>query len=459
MLHAVGARLVPAWTRERVHRTPLLWALFAVYVLDRADRTVVGAVAPSLKHAFALSNTDIGLLGTAYTVISALATVPAGVLTDRIPRLRLLAVALVLWAVAMLSTGAAVTFAMLLASRAFLGIVQAAAGPAVPSLTGDVVAGSDRAQAMALVDSGQLVGIGVGYLVAGASSALLGWRWAFLALAPPAALLALRLWRSAEPARAGRDGGEPIRSLWRAAVVVLRVRTNLLAIFASAVGQYFFAGLSTFAVVYVTEQYRISQAQADLGLPLLAVAALTGLFGGSRLADRLRAQGHRTARVWVAAVSAVVAAGCALPAILTRSLFLAIPAITVGVLFLNASTPSLDALRLDVIPPHLRGRSESIRTLVLTGFEGSAPLTFGFLADHLSGGGRAGLEAAFLVTLPAVALSGVLILAAVPFYPRESRAEARGDVKSDDPAPPPPPPAADHEVASRDTPAEGRTTS
>lgn len=433
MLEAISARVLPGSVRAGAARHSLLWALFAVYALDRADRTLVGAVAPSLKHAFDLSNTQIGELGTAYTIVSALATVPAGALTDRLPRTRLLAAALVLWAVAMISTGAAVTFGILIASRAFLGIVQAAAGPAVPSLTGDVVDAGQRSRAMAVVDSGQLVGIGLGYVVAGVASAILGWRWAFLSLAPPAVLLALRLWHTREPDRAIRgDRGERL-SLWRAAAAVLRVRTNVLAIFASGMGQYFFAGLSTFAVVYVTEQYRVTQAQADLGLPAVAVAALGGLFGGARLADRLRERGHQTARLWVAGTSYVLAAAFAVPAIITRSIWLAIPAIMVGVGFLNAATPTLDALRLDVIRPDLRGRSEAIRTLVLTGFEGSAPLVFGLLADHLAGGGRAGLEHAFLFTLPTVALCGVLVVAAVPFYEKEERAEAEADRQADAP--------------------------
>lgn len=416
---------------HRARWPQLLWVLFVVYALDRADRTLVGALAPSLKRAFSLDNTQIGELGTAYIVVAALATLPAGVLTDRLPRTRLLAIALVLWVVAMLSAGAAVTFAFLLGSRAFLGIVQAVAGPAVPSLTGDLVGSRDRSRAMAVVDSGQLVGIGLGYVVAGVASAALSWRWAFLLLGPAAGVLAVVLWRSAEPARSSRGREADHLSLWRAARRVLSVRTNALAVVASGIGQYFFAGLSTFAVVYVTKQYGISQAQADLGLPAIAVAAVTGLFAGARFGDHLVAAGYRNGRIWVAAISFVLAAAFAVPAIVTRSLVIAIPLIMLAVGFLNAATPTLDAVRLDVITPDLRGRSESIRTLVLTAFEGPAPLVFGLLADHIAGGGRAGLEVAFLVTLPAVALNGVLVAAALPFYDSECRAAAQDDARAD----------------------------
>lgn len=431
MANAVVARMLQAPPLLALRQHRLLWLLLGVYTLDRADRTLVGALAPSLRSAFGLSNTDIGVVGTAYTVVSALATLPAGVLTDRVRRTRLLAIALVCWGAAMLATGAATSFGLLVAGRAALGIVQAAAGPAIPSLTGDVVHAEQRSRAMAVVDSGQLLGIGAGYLVAGMAGALLGWRWAFWLLAPPAIALASALWRAGEPARTVRDGTDSDMSLWRAAARVLRVKTYLLVVVATSIGEYFFAGLSTFAVVYVTDQYGINQTQADLGLPLVAAAALGGLFGGAQLADRLRDRGSPSARVWVGAVAYLGAAGFAVPAIMTRQLLAGIPLIMAAVGFLNAATPTLDAVRLDVIRPDLRGRAESLRTLVLTAFEGSAPLAFGLLADHLAGGGHAGLELALLITLPAVAVNGLLVAAAVPFYPREAAAISRQDTQSD----------------------------
>lgn len=66
---------------------------------------------------------------------------------------------------------------------------------------------------------------------------------------PVAVALALILARSEEPDRAGSDDRTEPLSLGQAAAVVLRIRTNVLAIVASAIGQFFFAGLSTFSVV------------------------------------------------------------------------------------------------------------------------------------------------------------------------------------------------------------------
>ena len=63
---------------------------------------------------------------------AAVATVPAGALTDRVPRTRLLAGSAVLWAVAMPLAGAATTCWQLLVARALLGVVTAVALGAGP---------------------------------------------------------------------------------------------------------------------------------------------------------------------------------------------------------------------------------------------------------------------------------------------------------------------------------------
>jgi MFS family permease len=295
---------------------------------------------------------------------------------------------------------------------------------------------------MAFVDSGQVVGIGVGYVIAGFAIAVLSWRWAFWLLGLPAVVAAVLLWRKEDPPRGGAEHHEDAEtgaeagphvepdpalvlddpeglSIWEAARYVLRVRTNVVVVLAGSVGQFFFAGLSTFAVVYVTGQYRISTAQADLGLPVLGAGALAGMFGGAWLGDRLQRRGQPDARLIVGGVSFFVATGFALPAILTHSLLVAVPAIVAGTAALNAATPTLDAVRLSVIVPPLRGRAEAVRTVVRTGAEGFAPLAFGLLADSLAGGGHSGLRLAFLITLPAVAANGLLTLLARRWYQRE----------------------------------------
>jgi MFS family permease len=187
---------------ERWVMTLLLLAL----VVDYADRTLIGALGPTLEHTFNLSHLQLGLLAAAFGLVSAVATAPIGLLTDRTNRTRLLAMSLVIWTVGMGLTGAAVSFTMLFGARLLLGVVSATTGPAVPSLTGDLVPARERARALGFIDSGQLIGSGVGFLLAAIVVAFLYFRWCFWLLGIAGAALAVAYWAAREPERTGPAG-------------------------------------------------------------------------------------------------------------------------------------------------------------------------------------------------------------------------------------------------------------
>ena len=432
--------------------------LAAVLALDSADRGAVGVLAPSLKSAFSLSNTDIGLLSSVVSIVGAAATLPAGVLTDRIRRTGLLAVSVATWAVAMALSGLAVSFLMLVLTRLFLGAVTATSGPAASSLTGDLYPPRRRGSVLGWIDSGELVGLGVGYLLVGAVIAVLSWRWVFAILGIVGAALVVPLWRLPEPSRgacheeeanrAGRPSGDPrseasavadviarahIRpdprtvlqghdaeiSLWEAVRYVLRVRTNVIVILASSVGYFFLSGLKVFAIVFAVHQYGLSQSTSSVVLPIVGIGSVAGLVAGGRLGDALLARGVLNARLFVAAAGFGLTAAAALPALLVHSLALAAPLLVVGGAGLGVPNPPMDAVRLDIIHPALWGRAEAIRTVLRTGGEAVAPLLFGFLADHLGGGGHHGLQLTMLIMLPALVANGGLLLLATRTYPTD----------------------------------------
>src|SRR5918912_2844667 len=114
-------------------RTRVILLLAAVLGLSSADASTVGAAAAPLRHALHINNTDIGLLVTVTSLVGALATLPFGVLADRVRRTWTLAAAIVLWGVAMIWSAAVPDFGQLLVARAALGAVTAAAGTLLPS--------------------------------------------------------------------------------------------------------------------------------------------------------------------------------------------------------------------------------------------------------------------------------------------------------------------------------------
>jgi MFS family permease len=449
-------------------RTRAIVVLAAILGLSGADAATVGASASELRAGLHITNTDIGLLVAVSSLVGAVATLPFGVLADRVTRTRVLGGTIVMWGVAMLWSATASSFTGLLWTRLLLGAVTASAGPMVASLVGDWFGSWERGRIYGVILAGEYVGAGVGFAVTGNVS-VLSWRAAFVILALPAFALAAAVWRLREPERGGkgvlaheskpqpvRDPDEPTvtdaqrlaqarglepdpelvvgprearrMSLVRATEYVLRVRTNIFLIAASACGYYFLAGLQTFGLEFAKEQYGINQALASSLLLVVGGGALAGVLTGGAVGDWLLRRGVLSSRVLTPAFAAALTCVLFIPAIFTRGAVTAVPYLTAAAFFLAAQNPPLDAARLDIMPPLLWGRAEAIRTLLRSLAMALAPLLFGAVSDYVFGGGRAGLQWTFIVMILPLAASAWLLFKGRRTYPADvATAAASGD--------------------------------
>src|SRR5436190_14221369 len=177
-------------------RTRVVVLFGSVLALSGADAATVGAVAPQLEHALHISNTEIGLLSSAAVLVGAVFTIPVGLLVDRIKRIPILSLSIVLWSIASLLSAFAGSFGSLLVSRLLLGAVTATAGPAIASLTGDYFPARERGRVYSYVLGGEIAGAAVGFIISGSVAGLIGWRAAFLLLSIPGFFLARELYRT-----------------------------------------------------------------------------------------------------------------------------------------------------------------------------------------------------------------------------------------------------------------------
>ncbi len=216
---------------------------------------------------------------------------------------------------------------------------------------------------------------------------------------------------------------------------MFRVRANVSLIVASSLGYFFLSGLRTFALIYARGRFGIGQGVATILFLLIGMAAVAGVLVSGRWTDRFIYRGRVDARLIVGGAGFLIAAVVFIPALLTGSVLVGLPLFLVAAFALAAPNPPVDAARLDVVPSHMWGRAESIRTTVRTVLEALAPLVFGLLSSVLAGGGSAGfvsgvnenhthLSAAstrgltytFLMMLVPLAGSGALLLRARRTY-------------------------------------------
>ena len=248
-------------------------------------------------------------------------------------------------------------------------------------------------------------------------------------------------------------------SLREAVRYLLRIPTNTLLIISSSLGYYFFAGLQTFAIVFVRGHYHASQATATLALGVLVIGSLVGTLVSGPLTDLLVQRGRLEARVWVPAICYLGAGAALVPGLLSGSLGTALWFDFVGAALISAANPPLDAARLDIMPPGLWGRAESTRTLLRSLAQAIAPLVFGAVADLVAGfapqqapvgththqvvssATGTGLQVSFLIMLSSLVAAGVFLVRARATYP--------GDVATAGAAWVPPSPEEGGEVSAR----------
>jgi MFS family permease len=426
LTHSMGGR-----ARRRV-----ILVLAAVLGLSTADSATVGASATELRHALHVSNAEIGVLIAITSAIGAVATVPLGALVDRVTRVRLLGTAVALWAGAMAASALAPSFEILCITRVALGVTLAVGGPAVASLLGDFFPHEERSRIYGMVLTGEIFGAGAGFVISSLLASI-SWRATFACLVAPSLLVAWFVLRLPEPARGGRgqlqrgadsfaatsseatDEPEPQLTLGQAVWFVLRVRTNLVLVVSGACSYFFFAGVRSFGVEFATAQYHVSHAAASGLTILVGFGAVAGVLIGGRLGDRFENRRHPAGRIIVGALALQAAAIFFVPGLAVTSTVLSVPILMVAAAALGAVNPPIDAARLEIMPPHLWGRAEGIRSVLQQGAQALAPILFGVVADNVAGGGQAGLQAAFyFMLIPLVAAGGILMLG-LRTYPRD----------------------------------------
>lgn len=405
----------------------MLLLLVVTRALQSADLSAVGATARVLHTQLGLSRPEIGTLSSVSAIVGVVATIPAGIAADRWHRVRLMRYAVALWTLGMIWVGATSTFAQMLPARAALGALIALVGPVAVSLVGDTVPVADRGWVFGRILAAELVGSALGVTVSGELAGLIDWRWAFWWLAA-AGVLALVVSRGiGEPPRRdsgqrGQDGG--YRSTWRAFPAVLRIRTNVLLIVASALGYFYLDGIATFGFPYLHDRFGIQQTVAPFVLLALGAAAVVGVLVGSRVGDRW-AQRRPTGRVITVLVPYCAAVVLIVPAMFTPTVAVALVLLLLGAASLGAVNPNLDAARVDIVPQPLLGRAESVRSLLRSGADASAPVTVGLLAAGW------GLSTAFQVLSVPLILAAVLGALALRSYPRDAAAARSSSVTSE----------------------------
>ena len=311
---------------------PALALLLLINLFNYIDRYVLVAVVPQLKQTFFGANGTtsngsfgsligwcqqhlgfkpenalLGVLGTAFMVTYMAGAPVFGRLAERRSRWMLIGVGVLLWPLASGGSGLALTFGMLLLTRCFIGIGEAAYGPVAPTVISDFYPVKVRGQVLAWFYMAIPVGSALGYVI-GESVAKSGlgawgqsflglkaesWRWAFYLVVPPGILLGLWSFFMREPPRGQADLAQPARvaqSRSRDYLILLRTPSYVLCTLGMAAMTFAMGGIAFWMPSYLSNRPGAGTSPTITFGAITVVAGLTATLLGGWTGDKLRAR-------------------------------------------------------------------------------------------------------------------------------------------------------------------------
>src|SRR2546427_532281 len=266
--------------------------MFGINLFNYLDRYVAAAVAPMVKRELNLTDSEIGLFGTAFLLVYAIAAVPFGYWGDRGVRRNVIAVGGAFSGVPTLRPGFARNCSHPCLSRAVVGIGEASYYPAGTSLMSDYFPKEQRSRVMSIWGAGSTVGIALGFAGGGYLADKFGWRAVFFIAGGPGLLFALLAYRMREPLRGAVERGPSLAKTADAGLKqfleLLRIPTLRATIIAQTLLFFVLASNAFWLPTVLQRRFELSATKAGLlaGV-VIVVGGLIGTLAGGLLADWL----------------------------------------------------------------------------------------------------------------------------------------------------------------------------
>lgn len=406
---------VPARTARKI-----LIVLTFVNLFNYIDRFIVPGLAVSLgRSELHLDRDRIGLLGTGFVVVYALASPWFGQLGDTRHRPRLIALGVGIWSIATVLGGFAVSFLTLFLARATLGIGEAAYGSIAPSLLADSFPRRLRGRVFSVFFAAIPIGSALGYVVAGGMAEHFGWRSAFFVAGAPGLLLALALLKLPEVPRGTQDEGDADHVPHHAGGTRFAAYAGLLrnvqyrtTVLGYAAYTFALGALAFWFPDFLVSFHGMAQDKANYLVGLIAVVTgFVGTFAGGWIGDYvLRTRKH--AYLLVSGVATLIAAPFAVVALTAQRPALFLGGLVVAELMMFASTGPINSAIVNYVAPSQRATAMalSILTMHMLG-DAPSPFIVGAIATASKAGGTAdgvALQQGMLLLPAAILLSGVI---------------------------------------------------
>ena len=403
----------------------LLGLISATYFLAQGSRQIFNAVLPQIKADFAgagITDAQLGLIGSAFTLVFGLAIPFGGVLADFFSRKWMIVLGSLLFAVGIFTSGLATGVGLLVLAY---GVVNAAGQALLPPSNSSLIGQfhiETRATAFSIYQIVFYVGIVVCSCVSGWLSGLGegGWRKAFFLFgaisAAWAIVLALSM-RDTPQVRGTGDGEREEKASIREALGAVACKPSALLLMAG-LGAYFYAkyGFNTWIIAYLQREFpSVTAASASFHAVFwFFLGATVGVFAGGRISDRFA-----VSRPQVRFDVNIVGLALCVPGLLIAAFAPSVTLCIIGTSLFGFATGVYDsnlyASLFEVVKPRYRAAAVGVFGCGGSVIGASGPAVLGWMNSHFS-------MSAGIASLSVFALAGAVVIgiARIFFFKRDS---------------------------------------
>ena len=277
--HDGGLAVVP-W------RSSTLYVILSCSLMGVMGVSLVSPVLPDLRPVFGVTDAQVGLVITAYTLPGVVVTPFVGLVADRFGRRRVVVPLLVLFAVAGAGVAFARTFAEVIALRFLQGVGASALITLAVTLIGDVYEGPRRDAVMGV--NGSTIGTGAAfYPLLGGALAGIRWSAPFLFFGVGALVAVVAVVALEEPDAERSTDVRTYLGRLRAVATLPQALGVFVALFAAFL--IFYGAVLTALPLLLRDAYALGSGRIGATLSAVAIASAVVSSQYGRLSDRLTA--------------------------------------------------------------------------------------------------------------------------------------------------------------------------
>ena len=337
-------------------------------------------VLPLFMRSLGTPMSTVGFIAAASTVVGILVSFPAGILSDRIGRRRVIMIAAIIFATAPFLYLLVSSPCQLVFVRIYHGLATAILGPVAMAAIADTV-DIKRGERMAWYSSATMIGRFLAPLAGGALIFSSDYHWVYLAdgfvgiLALLAAIMLSRSNTNTLPVKKmTEDNNSKIGS---SIMVILRNHTILATSGVEAVQYFAFGCLETFLPIYLNEEMGLATFEIGLLFTVQILAATVTKPVMGRLSDRY-------GRIPMITIGLILSGATMMAMIYSKNYTAMITLVGIFGLGLATVTASTAALVADSAQLHNRGSAMGIQSSIMDIGHSTGPMAAGLLIGTYS---------------------------------------------------------------------------